>query len=41
MTGEGILAVHDHRQGLTVVGFLEGGRATHQHIEDNTEGPDI
>jgi len=33
--GEGVLAVHDHGQGFTVVGFLKGGGSTDQHVQDD------
>ena len=41
MFWEGVLAVHDHGEGLAVVGLLEGRRAAHKHVEDHTEGPDV
>lgn len=34
-----VLAVHDHGQRLTVVGFLEGRLPTHQHEKDHTQAP--
>lgn len=39
--GDGVAAVHDHGEGLAVVGLLEGGVATHQHVEDDSQAPDV
>lgn len=39
--GHGVFAVHDHGQGLAVVGLLEGRLPTHQHEEDHPQAPDI
>lgn len=39
--GDGVAAVHDHGEGFAVVGLLEGGVATHQHVEDYSQAPDV
>lgn len=39
--GHGVAAVHDHGQGLAVVGLLEGGVAAHQHVQDDPQAPDV
>lgn len=36
-----VFTVHDHSEGLTVVGLLEGGLTTNQHEEDDSQTPDI
>ena len=36
-----IVAVHNHGQSLAIIGLLEGSGATHQHVEDNSQTPDI
>lgn len=41
MRGDGVATVHDHGEGLAVVGLLEGGVATHQHVEDDPQAPDV
>ena len=39
--GEGVLAVHDHGERLAVVGLLERGGTAHQHVQDDTQRPNI
>lgn len=39
--GDSVAAIHDHGEGLAVVGLLEGGVATHQHVEDDSQAPDV
>lgn len=39
--GYSVFTVHDHGEGLAVVGLLEGGLSTHQHEQDHTKTPDI
>ena len=36
-----VITIHDHRQRLAVIGLLKGGRAAHEHVEDNTQTPNI
>ena len=36
-----VVAVHDHGQRLAVIGLLERGRATDQHVEDDSKTPDV
>lgn len=36
-----VFTVHDHGEGLTVIGFLEGRLTTNQHEQDYTQTPDI
>ena len=36
-----VVAVHNHGKGLAVVGLLEGGGTTDQHIQDHTQAPDV
>ena len=39
--GHSVFAVHDHGEGLAVIGLLERRRPTHQHEEDHPQAPDI
>lgn len=36
-----IATVQDHGQSLAVVGLLERGMSTDQHVKDDTQAPDI
>ena len=36
-----VFTIHDHGEGLAVVGLLEGGLAAYQHEQDHTQTPDI
>lgn len=36
-----VFTVHDHGEGLTVVGLLERRLAAYQHEQDHAEAPDI
>lgn len=41
VVGDVELAVHDHGECFTVISFLEGGTATHQHVENHAQTPHI
>lgn len=36
-----VATVQNHDQGFAVVGFLKRRDATHQHVENHAQGPDI
>lgn len=36
-----VFTVHDHGEGLTIVGLLERWLAAYQHEEDDAKAPDI
>lgn len=41
VVGKGVLAVEDLGEGFGVIGFIERETATYQHVENDTEGPDV
>ena len=36
-----VFAVHDHGESFAVIGFLERSRPTDQHVQDNTQRPNV
>lgn len=38
---DSVATVHDHGERLTVIGLLERGLSTHQHVKDHPQRPDI
>lgn len=36
-----ILAVHNHCQSFTIVGFVEGCMSAHQHVQDDPKRPHV